>query len=433
MFPFPAWRSSSRAARNRLRLAPRLRSPSASSPTRRSRAGISAYRGKNCPTDVLSFPADGSHAEPATRRKHRQPRRTSISAASAASASGSSPNIWAISPSLPQSHAATLVRLGRTFDHEMRILILHGILHLMGYDHETDSGEMDRREKRLRRDARIALTDADISSTRSVFSPSPLAFVVFSYLDRVYRELGRVHHRTHPPASRNVRNGDRAALQNGSAPRRSRLQPARALLACSCRRDHRARCDLLRSGTPGKPASKWCFFWAPKLSSPCSFSRRCCWRALRGIGCCRSFRSCACFSCIVWPIQAVLELLISVLHLSEEAKKSNAGGRQQQAIEAFVDAATEEGIIEQDEARLIEQVVEFGDKRVRDVMTPRPGRDRHSRRRHARRIARPRRRNEILAAARLSKSRSTTSPASSWRATCSRCPTATPRTAPCAS
>ena len=44
----------------------------------------------------------------------------------------------------------------------------------------------------------------------------------------------------------------------------------------------------------------------------------------------------------------------------------------QQAIEALVDAATEEGIIEQDEARLIEQVVEFGDKRVRDVMTPRP-------------------------------------------------------------
>ena len=37
-----------------------------------------------------------------------------------------------------------------------------------------------------------------------------------------------------------------------------------------------------------------------------------------------------------------------------------------------MDAATEEGIIEQDQARLIEQVVEFGDKRVRDVMTPRP-------------------------------------------------------------
>jgi probable rRNA maturation factor len=44
------------------------------------------------------------------------------------------------------------LRLGRAFDHEIRILILHGILHLLGYDHETDSGEMDRRENRLRRE-----------------------------------------------------------------------------------------------------------------------------------------------------------------------------------------------------------------------------------------------------------------------------------------
>jgi putative hemolysin len=73
---------------------------------------------------------------------------------------------------------------------------------------------------------------------------------------------------------------------------------------------------------------------------------------------------------MVWPIQAVLNMLVSVLHLSEEEPVAQAD--DQQAIEALVDAATEEGIIEQDEARLIEQVVEFGDKRVRDVMTPRP-------------------------------------------------------------
>jgi len=42
-------------------------------------------------------------------------------------------------------------RFGRTFNDEMRILVLHGILHLMGYDHETDTGQMDRREARLRR------------------------------------------------------------------------------------------------------------------------------------------------------------------------------------------------------------------------------------------------------------------------------------------
>jgi len=73
---------------------------------------------------------------------------------------------------------------------------------------------------------------------------------------------------------------------------------------------------------------------------------------------------------ILWPVRALVDLMVSVLRLSEE--EPTAPEAEQQAIEAFVDAAAEEGIIEQDEARLIEQVVEFGEKRVRDVMTPRP-------------------------------------------------------------
>lgn len=76
------------------------------------------------------------------------------------------------------------------------------------------------------------------------------------------------------------------------------------------------------------------------------------------------------FLWIVRPIQAILETLVSVLHLSEDEESSVS--TEEQSIEALVDAATEEGIIEQDEARLIEHVVEFGEKRVRDVMTPRP-------------------------------------------------------------
>jgi putative hemolysin len=71
----------------------------------------------------------------------------------------------------------------------------------------------------------------------------------------------------------------------------------------------------------------------------------------------------------IYPVEAVLEGWVSVLHLSEEEP---AAPTEEQSIGALVDAATEEGIIEQDEARLIEQVVEFGEKRVRDVMTPRP-------------------------------------------------------------
>ena len=42
-------------------------------------------------------------------------------------------------------------RLGHSAADEMKILILHGLLHLAGYDHETDEGAMARKEARLRR------------------------------------------------------------------------------------------------------------------------------------------------------------------------------------------------------------------------------------------------------------------------------------------
>jgi probable rRNA maturation factor len=47
--------------------------------------------------------------------------------------------------------AAQAKENGLTFDGEIAQLILHGLLHLSGYDHETDNGEMNRLELRLRR------------------------------------------------------------------------------------------------------------------------------------------------------------------------------------------------------------------------------------------------------------------------------------------
>ena len=44
---------------------------------------------------------------------------------------------------------------GHSIEDEIKILILHGVLHLAGYDHESDSGEMARKEKRLRTALRL--------------------------------------------------------------------------------------------------------------------------------------------------------------------------------------------------------------------------------------------------------------------------------------
>jgi probable rRNA maturation factor len=140
-------------ARKRLRLAPRSLTVALVTDSQIA-SWNRAYRGKNRPTDVLSFPADVSQAEPATTRKLRQrrptrgTRATRLRATKSSSASEYLGDI-AIAPAVARRNAQ---RFGRAFDHEMRILILHGILHLLGYDHETDTGQMDRRENRLRRD-----------------------------------------------------------------------------------------------------------------------------------------------------------------------------------------------------------------------------------------------------------------------------------------
>ncbi|MGB8542049.1 MAG: rRNA maturation RNase YbeY [Candidatus Acidiferrales bacterium] len=103
-----------------------------------------AYRGKNKPTDVLSFTTD----EPSVKRRiGKLPRKRT----SAKSDVDDATPYWgdiAIAPAIARQNAR---RFGREFNDEMRILILHGMLHLMGYDHETDNGQMDRREMRLRR------------------------------------------------------------------------------------------------------------------------------------------------------------------------------------------------------------------------------------------------------------------------------------------
>jgi probable rRNA maturation factor len=81
------------------------------------------FRGKNKPTDVLSFPAMSGLIR------------------------GFAGDV-AISAEIATGNAR---RLGHTPGEEIRILTLHALLHLAGYDHDQDNGQMERKEQRLRK------------------------------------------------------------------------------------------------------------------------------------------------------------------------------------------------------------------------------------------------------------------------------------------
>jgi probable rRNA maturation factor len=82
------------------------------------------HRRKDKPTDVLSFPSD----------RPELPGNIAISAEIA---------------------AANAVERGHSVETELKILILHGLLHLAGYDHENDRGEMEARELALRQEFKL--------------------------------------------------------------------------------------------------------------------------------------------------------------------------------------------------------------------------------------------------------------------------------------
>jgi len=90
------------------------------------------FRSQNTATDVLSFPSTA--AEPKSRKRPKLAGDVAVSADIA---------------------LENAVRLGHPAGQEIKILALHGILHLAGFDHERDNGEMARTEARLRRTLRL--------------------------------------------------------------------------------------------------------------------------------------------------------------------------------------------------------------------------------------------------------------------------------------
>jgi probable rRNA maturation factor len=102
------------------------------------------FRAKNKPTDVLSFPAPSEFAT-----KHAGDLAISLETA-----------------------ARQATTYGHTLQDEIKVLILHGLLHLSGEDHETDNGEMATREATLRMELRLPTTLIERASTASPKKPS---------------------------------------------------------------------------------------------------------------------------------------------------------------------------------------------------------------------------------------------------------------------
>jgi probable rRNA maturation factor len=96
------------------------------------------FRGQDYPTDVLSFPATPPPA--------------------------SSAFLGDIAISLGRARAQAR-QFGHPIEQEIQILMLHGVLHLCGHDHEIDSGSMARAEKRWR--AKLGLPTGLIERVRS--------------------------------------------------------------------------------------------------------------------------------------------------------------------------------------------------------------------------------------------------------------------------
>lgn len=73
---------------------------------------------------------------------------------------------------------------------------------------------------------------------------------------------------------------------------------------------------------------------------------------------------------LVLPLTLTIELLLSIAGLAEsEAEEPEHAG---EAMDALLEAGEEEGLLDEEDRELVRSVVEFGDKVVREVMTPRP-------------------------------------------------------------
>ena len=331
------------------------------------------FRGKNKATDVLSFPA----AEMPARQQVRVP------------ATQRNCGDLAISVDTARAQAA---EQGHALAAEIKVLMLHGLLHLAGYDHEADSGEMARREQALRARLRLplglierangrggrcnskAFTEQEGMSAAAILVIIVLAAIetLASYISRIYAEFGKI-------LSREV--------QENLDVWEERIEPHLGLT-----RDHAAISALVaqqlalalmalefgalliaRRGTVTPSAGEIVQALVGVVMVIVFCNQALPWLLFERTGGRWAVRLLWPIRLLLWsmtPITVLIRFFFSVASLAEEPAT-----RQEEAavdVEALLEAGEEEGILEETDRDLVRSAVEFGDKLVKEVMTPAP-------------------------------------------------------------
>ena len=308
------------------------------------------FRKKHGPTDVLSFPANG--ARPTRGAEYV--------------------GDIAISPETARRNAR---RFSRSLPIEMRILILHGMIHLAGFDHETDHGEMDRLSAACENAWELPGGSGACRKMMTFLyvlgvSALGVGLVIFSYLDRIYRELGRVNKGRVREHLEFFEAEIEPHFRPGTHARDDRISPACESVAGAGHGRDRAWRNRVCPGHVGRVAA------GPRLRARRSAPALAVYSGLHA----RSHkRTLAYPPGISHSRVSVDRLAVSrgsracefLARISDD-QHADGSAAQEEGIGALVDAAEQEGILDPGEAQMIEQVVEFSDKRVLEFMTPRP-------------------------------------------------------------
>ena len=342
------------------------------------------FRNKNKPTDVLSFPADPIPGLPAPHQ-HAGDLAISLDTAGRQAA----------------EHAHPLAD-------ELRILLLHGLLHLSGLDHEIDQGEMANRESDLRTQLRlpntlIARTNGQTVDKQTPPTPvkprsakrrkenSPMSLLdilalaalltilsLAAYVDRVYSEMGKFLAREYQDnidswqqtAEPRLRLGRESIALSASVLRQLTLAAIALLFGLRLYTHTTLLPQLVH--VPGVPQIFRGAFELilliltfDRLIPQILFART------RGLWIRRITLPLQALFYLILPITLLLGLLLSIAALAEP-EDTGQPEDQSEAMDALLEAGEEEGILEQSDRELVRSVVEFGDKLVREIMTPRP-------------------------------------------------------------